>query len=165
MEIIWKDIPGYEGIYQVSNLGKVKSLDRIDYANRKLKGQYLAGSKDKFYSSVVLYKNAKSKTYRIHLLMAMAFLNHVPSRMYHVDHIDGDSFNNSLDNIRVVTARENSQNTNKKPRLGYSFYPSRNKYKSQAYYNNKSVFLGYFDTEQEARDAYNNFINHINKNK
>ncbi len=159
---IWKDIPNYEGLYQVSNIGNVKSLDRIDCSNRKLKGNNLSQTRDKYYARVSLYKNGTSKTYRIHLLMAMSFLNHTPSRIYHVDHIDGNSFNNSLDNIRIVTARENSFNTNKKPRLGYSFYPNRNKYKAQAYYNKKSIYLGYFNTELEAKLAYNNFINSLN---
>ena len=158
MQEIWKDVNGYEGSYQVSNLGNIKSLDRVDFANRKLTGSIMKPNKSKFYYSVGLSKNGKTKTYRIHSLMALVFLNHKPSRNIHVDHINGNRFDNNLNNIRIVTARENCFNTNKKPRLGYSFYPSRNKYKVQVYLNKKSTYLGYFNTEQEAKDAYNNFL-------
>ena len=75
MEEIWKDISGYEGIYQVSNLGNVRSLDRLDCRGRKRQGVLLKqviSTND--YLKVTLYKNGKSKTKIIHRLVAEAFI-------------------------------------------------------------------------------------------
>lgn len=101
---IWKDIKGYEGLYQVSNLGNVKSLK---YGREKI----LKGYKNyKGYLTVKLLKNKKSKIYLIHRLVAICFL---PNNFGNVeiDHINTDRTDNRLENLRWVTHKENCNNS------------------------------------------------------
>lgn len=101
---IWKDIQGYEGLYQVSNLGKIKSLDRIIKANkdggkRLAKGELKTLQKGWHgYLWVALCKNGKSKTYSVHRLVALAFIEN-KENMPQVNHIDGNKENNSVGNL------------------------------------------------------------------
>lgn len=69
-----------------------------------------------------------------------------------IDHIDGNMLNNKIENLRDVTSAQN--HWNRKKVTGYSFYKHKNKYQSQIYANGKSIFLGNFDTPEEARAAY-----------
>lgn len=102
IEEIWKDIEGYEGLYQVSNLGNVKSLDK--YVNgrnskRLVKGKLLSLFDDKDgYKLVNLYNNKKIKQFRVHILVANAFIPN-PNELPQVNHIDGDKSNNFVDNL------------------------------------------------------------------
>jgi hypothetical protein len=91
-EEIWKDIPNYEGCYQVSNLARVKSLARRNGKRvvvEKILRTFLTESRK--YISVSLSLNGKLKLFSVHQLVAMAFLNHKPNgNTLVVDHIDGD---------------------------------------------------------------------------
>lgn len=112
MNEIWKDIPNYEGYYQVSNLGRVKSLDRIiTYSNGKevyTKGKIIKQSKDSYNRlRLILNKNGKKKNYFVHSLVALAFIGERP-KDYVVAHCDGNNKNNDLSNLRYDTVRENS---------------------------------------------------------
>lgn len=100
MEEIWKDIPGYEGLYQVSNLGNVKSL----YNNRLLKLCWRNTKKE--YKAVYLSKKTK-KTFFVHRLVAIAFIPN-PDNKPCVDHINGDRLDNRVDNLKWVTNKENN---------------------------------------------------------
>jgi hypothetical protein len=108
---IWKDIAGYEGFYQVSTMGQVKSLDRIiDHptggaTNRKgrILKQHKTGSK-RNYHAVEL----KSVGCRVHRLVAEAFIPN-PQNKPEVNHIDGDPSNNRVDNLEWVTSSENQK--------------------------------------------------------
>ena len=165
MEEIWKDIPSYEGIYQVSNLGRVKSLSR----ETKRKGLFM--SKEKIlknnisssgYLKVSLCKNSKVLNANIHTLVAMAFLRHKPDGTHKlvVDHIDNDKNNNTLDNLQIVTQRLNSS----KDRKGSSKYTGvqwnkrRKKWISQIRINGKNIFLGHFDSEKDAGNEYEKYL-------
>jgi hypothetical protein len=122
---VWKDVVGYEGLYQVSNNGKIKSLDRFSVRNFgihknckiKNKGKLLKTesrlSKGKGlefgYARCSLRKNGVSKNYCVHRLVAEAFIPN-PENKQHVDHIDTNTLNNSVYNLRWVTAVENSRN-------------------------------------------------------
>ena len=107
---IWKDIKDYEGYYQVSNFGKVKSLNRKIWNG---KGFYISkeiilksGITKKGYLHVVLCNEGKRKTCIIHRIVAKAFLlnsNNLPE----IDHLDNDGTNNYLNNLEWVTYSEN----------------------------------------------------------
>ncbi len=104
---IWKDIQGYEGLYQVSNLGRVKSLVRGYYWQKE---RILKPCKHiKGYMLVSLSKNEKEKTFRLHRLVAIAFIPN-PENLPQIDHINADKTNNSVNNLRWVTAKENIRN-------------------------------------------------------
>ena len=98
---VWKDIEGYEGIYQVSNYGKAKSLR----AKKKLLHQYIEGHG---YLRVVLYKNRTPKRILVHRLVACAFI-HNPEGKLTVNHIDGNKQNNGVWNLEWATMSENSK--------------------------------------------------------
>ena len=112
MQEIWKDIKDFEGLYQVSNLGRVKSLPRFINNNSKnnkigfySKERILKPSKKK-YAIVVLSKNGKTYSFYIHILVAKAFLPN-PDNLPEVDHLDGNKLNNHVDNLEWVTSKEN----------------------------------------------------------
>lgn len=94
----WKDIKGYEGLYQVSNIGQVKSLRR----NKILK----PAPDDKGYLTVGLHKNKKQKTFRIHRLVAEAFLPN-EEELPEVDHINRDRADNRVCNLQWISHIEN----------------------------------------------------------
>lgn len=99
---IWKDIVGYEGYYQVSNIGRVKSLFRY---KKVLKGNVTTWG----YLQVNFRKNGKSRYYSIHRLVAQAFIPNI-KQFPCVDHIDGDKSNNHVENLRWCTQKDNLRN-------------------------------------------------------
>ena len=117
MKEIWKDIEGFEGYYQVSNMGRVKSLERIRIANNgksetaqfPVKEKILSVSKQtQGYSQVSLCKNGTQKSYRLNRLVANTFI-HNPENKPEVNHIDGNKDNNRVDNLEWVTSAENQK--------------------------------------------------------
>lgn len=115
---VWKDIPGYEGYYQVSNFGRVKSLDRtvIDKNGRvmKYKGVILTPQLNEFgYEKVVLIKSGKRKNFKIHQLVAIAFLDN-PDNLPCINHKDGNKRNNMVSNLEWCTFGENNKHAYEK---------------------------------------------------
>ena len=112
---IWKDVVGYEGYYQVSNTGIVRSVDRLisksnginQLRRGKVKSQML--NADGYYA-VKLSKRGKDKTLRVHTIVAEAFLNK-PSNTHEVNHKDFNRTNNNISNLEWVTHRENVAHT------------------------------------------------------
>lgn len=96
---IWKDIPDYEGLYIISNLGRIKSLCRATTS-----GKILKSSNNSEYPTVALCKNGKLKTYVVHRLVLQAFLG---KSDLDANHIDGKKSNNRLDNLEYCTRSEN----------------------------------------------------------
>lgn len=111
MQEVWKDIKGYEGYYQVSNLGRVKSLDRnIHYSNgytRRHFGKMMRPHLNKGYLSVKLKKNTKAAHGKIHRLVAQSFIPQISLSKDQVNHIDGNKLNNRVDNLEWCTLQEN----------------------------------------------------------
>ena len=114
MKEIWKDIEGYEGFYQVSNLGRVKSLDRHDAFDRLVKGKMITPRKNNYknidgdeYVYVDLYRNGKGKRKYVHRLVAEAFVPRV-AECNVVNHLDGTRSNNRADNLEWTTKKGNT---------------------------------------------------------
>lgn len=105
MNEIWKDIKGYEGLYQVSNLGNVKSLCN----NKTRKEKILKPKQRKGYLYVGLCKNGKVKQYLVHRLVAEHFIPN-PNNLPQIDHINTNKTDNRVENLRWVTQKENSNN-------------------------------------------------------
>ena len=106
MKEVFKDIPGYEGLYQVSNLGRVKSLN--PYGNKE-KERILKPQKSKNgYLQLVLFKNKLKKMYYVHRLVATTFIEN-PENLPQVNHIDQNKLNNSVDNLEFCTCRYNKR--------------------------------------------------------
>lgn len=100
---IWKDIKGYEGIYQVSNMGRIKSLNY----RRTGKEGILNPTYDKDgYLLVYLYKNKKMKCCKVHRLVAIEFLPN-PNNLPEVNHIDENKENNTVYNLEWCTSKYN----------------------------------------------------------
>ena len=108
MQEIWKDIKDFEGMYQVSNLGRVRSVDHFDRLGRLRKGVIKAPQDNGHgYKVVQLHKDGKQKNARVHRLVATAFIEN-PDNKPEVHHVDTDTSNNKLENLRWVTRKENN---------------------------------------------------------
>ena len=104
---IWKDIEGYEGLYQVSNMGRVKSLN---YSGCKGKERIMKQNfSDKGYLKISLKKNRKIKTFKTHRLVGIAFIPNVENKP-EIDHINTIKTDNRVENLRFVTRKENNNN-------------------------------------------------------
>src|SRR5574344_166151 len=116
MEEIWKDIKGFEGYYQISTLGNVKSKDRIvstficgKNGSRRIKGRILSPIKDKDgYLIVGFNSKGYEKKERVHRLVAIAFIDNKYG-YEQVNHIDGNKENNRMDNLEWCTNKYNQE--------------------------------------------------------
>lgn len=122
MKEIWKDIKGYEGLYQVSNLGNIKSLGRLVTRGNnqvfKPESLLMPGVKNTGYCNVILCKEKTKKTFLIHRLVAVEFISN-PENKKTVNHKDGNKLNNHIQNLEWNTLSENLKHAyrflNRKP--------------------------------------------------
>jgi hypothetical protein len=150
---IWKNVVNYEGLYQVSNLGRVRSLH---FGKEKLLKNSLSPIG---YYRVSLNKNGKTYTRNIHLLVAECFLNHKTDGTVRlvVDHINKIKTDNYITNLRVITNRENCSNRIKEYTSKYTgvcFWKKRKVWKATIQINKKMINIGCYKTEIEAHLAY-----------
>lgn len=105
---VWKDIPNYEGYYQVSNKGNIRSVDRMDCQNRFRKGKMCKKleNEDGYYK-VSLSKNGIEKRFFIHRLVAMAFIEN-PNDFDCINHKDENKKNNCIENLEWCTRKYNN---------------------------------------------------------
>lgn len=155
---IWKDINDYVGFYQVSNLGRVKSLKReVEKNNRIFTLKEIIKSTPigkRGYFVVSLFKGSKGKTFTLHRLIANAFIPNEENKSQ-VNHINGNKLDNNIQNLEWVSNRENSCHQIKQKFMtskytGVSYFKRDNKWRSGIQVNGISIRFGMFDTEEEA---------------
>lgn len=124
MKEIWKDVIGYEGLYQVSNLGKIKRVmftnGKYSFKKERLLNKFLING----YEKVELNKNGIGKPKFIHRLVAEAFIPN-PENKLQVNHIDGNKQNNCISNLEWATPSENTKHAYM---TGLAKSPNINKY-------------------------------------
>ena len=170
MEEIWKDIEGYEG-YQVSNLGRVRSLDRYNSRGYWIKGCILKPIMDKKgYLTVGLSKNNQRKIFKVHRLVALHFIPNIENKP-EIDHINTIKIDNTVflnedgsvnydkTNLRWVTPKENSNNplslvNNSESKKGIK----NHRHQPVLQYDKDGNFIREWDTMTEAETTLN--INH-----
>ena len=101
MEEVWKDVEGYEGFYQVSNLGRVRGLKRGKILAERLNS--------KGYPCAFLFKNGVGKDIKIHQIVVTTFIGEIPKGC-EIDHINTKKNDNRVENLRIVTHKENMNN-------------------------------------------------------
>ena len=164
---IWRPIPGYEGFYDASNLGRIRS--RTIMVRRSMGGlQKSVGIIRKLhvgksgYATVGLSKYGKRKTWFVHILVAKAFMGE--SDLV-VDHINRNKSDNRLSNLRYITQRENviHSQSNVTGKTGVYLNDERYKkrYRARIRVGGKLEELGTYLTKEEASRAYNNRLKQI----
>ena len=171
----WKDIPNYEGYYQCSNMGRIKGLSRVCFQkegkNRRVPEKILKPINNPTrYYSVDLHRKSVHRVHRIHQVVALVFLGHSPNnKMFVVDHINGIRIDNRLSNLRIVSRRQNvstcfrSDKSSMSSRyIGVSWYKAKCKWISCIWIKGRLKHLGYFDSELNASNAYQNELLKLN---
>jgi hypothetical protein len=161
----FRDIKGFEGLYQISNFGRVKSLKRIiersDGRKALIKERIRKTYIDKGgYVKIFLNIEAKNKGYMVHNLVWNAFGNRKTNgRTIHVDHINNDTTDNNINNLQALTARQNIVKASKRKKklskyTGITLNKATNKWVAQIRLGKKALNLGYFKEEIDAYFAY-----------
>jgi len=160
---IWKQIIGYEDLYEISNLGNVKSLQKGFKKEKLLKNRH----NDSGYVRVDLRSNSKSKTIYTHRLVAIHFIPNNDNKLQ-VNHINGNKSDNRVENLEWVSNTENQCHRYDKTKTASKFIgvsKQRKNWKAQITHKGKDIYLGYFKTEELAYAARvkfekeNNIIN------
>lgn len=160
----WKFVTGYEGLYMVSNWGRVKSMN---YKNTGKEQILKPGKNQSGYLQVHLSKKVIKKIYAIHCLVWDAFGDRPRNgRILQVDHIDNNKENNCIENLQLLNCRDNTskRSLNKYKTSTYSGVSihkrSNNKWQAQININGKKKYLGIFNSEEEAKKAYQYALAH-----
>jgi len=171
MEEIWKDIPGYEG-YQVSNFGRVRSCRKVlsdgttfftsNSGEWKVLNNYteiLSSGYIRIVSKIRKLGAKSHQKFSTSRLVWQAFNGLIPDDKV-IDHIDRNPTNNFIENLRLCTKAQNSQNrkkhSNSKQKFrGVSFDPKKKLYRASIQCNNKKINLGRFKKEIDAAKKYN----------
>ena len=161
MKEIWKDIEGYDGDYQISNFGNVVSYKRN--VPRTMKS-----TKDhRGYLRITLSKNNKKNRYKIHLLVYDYFgKGKRNGRIIQVDHDDENKLNNRIDNLQLLTNRQNTTKSIDKTKtsskyIGVSWFKRDKIWRTQIQINKIQIHIGYFQNEYDAHLAYKEAKNNI----
>lgn len=157
MKEIWRDVPNFEGLYQISNYGNIKSLDK--YVNSgiknnkkvKRKGRILKQYNKQGYLQISLTKNHKRYYFKTHRLVASAFIEN-PNNLPQVNHKDENALNNHVDNLEWCTAKYNCN------------YGSRNK-NIRKNIRGKNIKVNQYDINNNFIRSYNSIkeASEINK--
>ena len=168
-EIEWRDIRGYENLYQVSDTGLVKSIGRS--IDKKMFGgnmgsyfreeKILKPGKNRDYLHLTLRKDNKSKIFKVHRLVLQTFSPINNYEFLQVNHKDGDKSNNNLNNLEWITQQDNQLHRyqelyNDRKISKHSYITKKNgKWVLKGF---KSKHIAYFKTEQLAKEAYDSLV-------
>ena len=169
MKEVWEDIKAYEGSHQISNLGRVRSLERrifrSDGQTRLLKNKMLSLSLNKTgYLKITINKNSVLKTHIIHHLVWDHFGHKERDRhRIQIDHINENKTDNRIENLQLLTNRENCSKGYKNKLTtskytGVSYYKRTDKWHARIYHQGIKIHLGFFDLEIDAAQAYKNAL-------
>jgi hypothetical protein len=155
-EEIWKEIEGYDGMYEVSNMGRVRSWKKRIGFNKFTRGDLPVIRNLNFvlgYFHCHLSKNGISKAFKVHRLVAIHFIDNPENHRY-VDHIDGNKQNNYVSNLRWVNKSQNEYNSKKGKNntsgvKGVYYFVNGNNWRAFWEEDGKQKFKG-FKTKEEA---------------
>lgn len=162
---VWLPVKDYEGLYEISSWGNVRSLDRKIGA-RTIKGTMMKPTlrvgKNAGYRTVKLSKDGKKQKLRIGRLVASHFIEN-PENKPDVNHIDHDRRNDYYKNLEWVTPRENALHGYRNNKENYTGIDKQKsgKFRARIFYKGKSKPLGTYDTPEEAHRAYLNALKEI----
>ena len=155
----WVGVPNYIGYYEVSNMGKVRSLDRM--VNNKIgkkttlhKGMVLKGGLTNDTLMVVLSKDSKAKSTSVKSLVAKLFLNYNQSGDLTIKHINGNLRDCSVGNLQITTRNKPSvERVSSRRYIGVS--KSKGVWKARVLVDGQLIYLGKFNTLEDAQHLYN----------
>lgn len=165
---VWKDIPDYEGYYQVSNCGRVKSLERRLCRKTFIMTQTV---NNRGYLRGKTTKQGKSRTVDMHKIIATSFLNHKPDGHNKIiDHIDFDPLNNTVSNLQEISNRENCskdqwRHNRSSEYVGVSWAKDVEKWIAKIKINGTSINLGGFTNETKANNCYQDALRCVNEGR
>lgn len=155
----WALIPFYNENYYASNFGRIKS---INYNRTKQEGILKSSINKHGYYIVGLSNGKKTKTFAVHRLVAMAFLNHKPcGHELVVNHINFNKLDNRVENLEIITQRENSnmKHINSTSKYTGVFWDKKSKkWRASITIKCHNIYLGLFDSEHDAHLAYENAV-------
>jgi len=162
-------IPGFEPFYKISKKGDVYSYKNnkhgLNAEGRKLKHVLMSNG----YAKVTLHKDKKAKQFTVHALLAITFMNHTfdGTNKIVVDHINNIRSDNRLENLQLITNRQNSSKDKvggSSKYIGVCWLKHRNKWESRIRYKGRLRHLGHFIDEYDAHLAYEKALVQINNN-
>ena len=164
---IWKPVKNYEGLYEVSNFGRIKSLkktivNKSGRINRHTKEKIVRSYNHDGYRRIRLTKSGKGNQVLVHRIVINSYYGHSDLL---IDHINGIRHDNRIENLEYVTNSENTlrgyeRNGKSSKFRGVSFSPrTKNKWAVSVSVNNKTIHIGRYETEIEAHREYLNYKN------
>lgn len=164
---IWKDIKGYEGKYQISNLGNVRSLYDENQICKTPRTKMLRLCERNGYCTIVLSMKGKRKSFQVHRLVAETFIPNTKNKPF-INHIDENRKNNNVNNLEWCTQLENVKHSLHKKIGSMVNYVGKsgekyiriknNKYEVSIYYKGKRYYVGTYKTLDEAINRRNYFM-------
>jgi hypothetical protein len=165
----------YKGLktnIEFNKLGQVKRLPKEWMIKKRVEKLVNIKSNNRGYQTLCFMTEDRNLHYiLLHQALAIVFLNHNPNNYQLViDHIDNNKLNNKIENLQIISQRENViKYTNDKRDLPtgvfYYNYKDKIKYRSYIYYNKKQIYLGFFDNIEQASEKYNKALEAIKNNK
>lgn len=156
---IFIPVKGYEGLYEISDHGRLKSLN---YNHTGLPRIMKPSVGARGYYQTVLFKNGSKEYFCIYQIVAISFLNHDLSKLDHIHHINLDKTDDRLINLEIVSCRENILQC-KYDSISAGVSKHKNKYRARISYYGYNIHIGLFKSISEANDAYMMFFEYINE--